>query len=410
MRDRPLLPAVTASSASSQYHERQDARFAETAAAVSAATGKPILTATELAVADPDNPGPAAVRATGRLCYASANRAVTALGHLWRYARFLASGGGEGSSLTVPGAPDAAGWCALLVVLVVVPAALLVWVATSSADTAERGEPPAVSVVPAAPARPRRTPLLSAAGCPAWSPASSRPRTSWPASPRSPATLPAPDLRAAAAVDGAVVYDSNGGEPVLPASNMKLVVGGGRARQARAPTTASRPPSSRARRRHALPRGRRRSGARHPGLPRRRQRPGRSATGRASCRRRPSTSTRPSSSWPTPSSPPASRQVPAVVGDDSRYDQERFVPSWPAGYAAGLEAGPLGALMVDDAFATFTPTVHAGRPIRPRTPPPTSPTAAAGAGVAGGRRPAGAAPPDATALTSDPARRRSPTC
>ena len=43
------------------YHERQDARFAEAAADVSDATGKPILTATELAVADPDNPGPAAV-------------------------------------------------------------------------------------------------------------------------------------------------------------------------------------------------------------------------------------------------------------------------------------------------------------------------------------------------------------
>jgi acyl-CoA synthetase (NDP forming) len=72
-----------------EYHERQDARFAETAAAVSEATGKPVLTASELGVADPANPGPAAVRATGRLCYQSPNRAVTALGHLYRYARFL---------------------------------------------------------------------------------------------------------------------------------------------------------------------------------------------------------------------------------------------------------------------------------------------------------------------------------
>ena len=69
------------------YHERQDARFAEAAAEISDRTGKPILTATELAVADPANAGPAAVRATGRLCYASANRAVTALEHLFRYAR-----------------------------------------------------------------------------------------------------------------------------------------------------------------------------------------------------------------------------------------------------------------------------------------------------------------------------------
>ena len=70
------------------YHERQDARFAEAAAELSIATGKPILVATELAVADPSNPGPATVRATGRLCYPSGDRAVNALGHLWTYSQF----------------------------------------------------------------------------------------------------------------------------------------------------------------------------------------------------------------------------------------------------------------------------------------------------------------------------------
>ena len=70
------------------YHERQDERFALAAAEVSDATGKPVLTATELAIASPDNPGPRAVRASGRLCYSSSNRAVTALEHMWRYARF----------------------------------------------------------------------------------------------------------------------------------------------------------------------------------------------------------------------------------------------------------------------------------------------------------------------------------
>jgi len=69
------------------YHERQDARFATAAAELSDRTGKPILCATELAVADPDNAGPAAVRASGRLCYPSGDRAVVALGHLYRYAR-----------------------------------------------------------------------------------------------------------------------------------------------------------------------------------------------------------------------------------------------------------------------------------------------------------------------------------
>ena len=71
-----------------EYHERQDRRFAEAAAQLSSETGKPILVATELAVADPSNAGPAAVRESGRLCYATGDRAVMALGHLWRYARF----------------------------------------------------------------------------------------------------------------------------------------------------------------------------------------------------------------------------------------------------------------------------------------------------------------------------------
>lgn len=75
------------------YHERQDARFAQAAHDASLATGKPILTATELAVAFPDNPGPATVRANGRLCYPSADRAVKALGHLIRRRNFVTSRG-----------------------------------------------------------------------------------------------------------------------------------------------------------------------------------------------------------------------------------------------------------------------------------------------------------------------------
>jgi acetyltransferase len=75
-----------------EFHERQDRRYAQVAAEVSATTGKPILVATELAVTDPDNPGPRAVRDTRRLCYSSAHRAVAALEHLWRRARFLNAG------------------------------------------------------------------------------------------------------------------------------------------------------------------------------------------------------------------------------------------------------------------------------------------------------------------------------
>jgi acetyltransferase len=71
-----------------EYHERQDTRFAEAAHQLSLQTGKPILTATELAVADPSNAGPAAVRASGRLCYPSGERAVAALGHMLRRVQY----------------------------------------------------------------------------------------------------------------------------------------------------------------------------------------------------------------------------------------------------------------------------------------------------------------------------------
>ena len=70
------------------YHRRQDERFAQAAAELSNRYNKPILTATELAWADRDNPGPTAVRASGKFCYSSGNRAVSALGHLYRYAEF----------------------------------------------------------------------------------------------------------------------------------------------------------------------------------------------------------------------------------------------------------------------------------------------------------------------------------
>ncbi len=67
------------------FHERQDARYAEAACDAGDQYGKPVLVATELAITHPDNPGPRTVRERGRLAYASANRAVAALDHLWRY-------------------------------------------------------------------------------------------------------------------------------------------------------------------------------------------------------------------------------------------------------------------------------------------------------------------------------------
>jgi D-alanyl-D-alanine carboxypeptidase/D-alanyl-D-alanine-endopeptidase (penicillin-binding protein 4) len=46
----------------------------------------------------------------------------------------------------------------------------------------------------------------------------------------------------------------------------------------------------------------------------------------------------------------------SVVGDDSRYDAQRFLPQWPTRFATAAEIGPLSALMVNDAFVEFPPT------------------------------------------------------
>jgi acetyltransferase len=71
------------------YHERQDARFAEAADELIKETGKPILIASELAIADPENAGPRTVRETGRYCFPSGHRAVAALAHMVRYSNYI---------------------------------------------------------------------------------------------------------------------------------------------------------------------------------------------------------------------------------------------------------------------------------------------------------------------------------
>jgi len=70
------------------YHERQDSRFAQSAAEASSRTMKPILVATELTITDPDNAGVKAVKDLGQYCFPSGPRAVKALEHLYRYSRY----------------------------------------------------------------------------------------------------------------------------------------------------------------------------------------------------------------------------------------------------------------------------------------------------------------------------------
>lgn len=71
------------------FHDRQDRRYATEAASLSTSSGKPVLVATELAVADPGNAAVEGVRDTGRYCFPSAERAVVALDAAWRRRRWL---------------------------------------------------------------------------------------------------------------------------------------------------------------------------------------------------------------------------------------------------------------------------------------------------------------------------------
>jgi acetyltransferase len=75
------------------FHERQDRRYVEAARECSERHDKPVLSTTELVHTDitHQNPGPSGVREEGRICYASAHRAVRALRALVDYAEYRAT-------------------------------------------------------------------------------------------------------------------------------------------------------------------------------------------------------------------------------------------------------------------------------------------------------------------------------
>lgn len=87
-----------------------------------------------------------------------------------------------------------------------------------------------------------------------------------------------------------------------------------------------------------------------------------------------------------------------VVGDESRYDTQRYLPTWPEGYRTFPEIGPQSALSVNDGYSPFDPL----------TPSPAPATASAlilaleleERGVTIDGEPGeGATPPEATELT-----------
>ncbi len=71
-----------------EYHERQDTRYATAAVELSRKYAKPVLVATELADAQPGNPGIVKLKELGAFAYPSSHQAATALEHLFRYRRW----------------------------------------------------------------------------------------------------------------------------------------------------------------------------------------------------------------------------------------------------------------------------------------------------------------------------------
>jgi D-alanyl-D-alanine carboxypeptidase/D-alanyl-D-alanine-endopeptidase (penicillin-binding protein 4) len=59
-----------------------------------------------------------------------------------------------------------------------------------------------------------------------------------------------------------------------------------------------------------------------------------------------------------------------VVGDDSRYDAQRWVPTWPSRYKSDPSIGPISALAVNDGFTGYADTPDRLNPLRRAGDPP----------------------------------------
>jgi D-alanyl-D-alanine carboxypeptidase/D-alanyl-D-alanine-endopeptidase (penicillin-binding protein 4) len=91
-----------------------------------------------------------------------------------------------------------------------------------------------------------------------------------------------------------------------------------------------------------------------------------------------------------------------VIGDESRYDQQRYVPTWRPSYQSTGEVGPLSALSVNDGFVAVQPTpVPSRQPAQDAAATCTALLKAQGVAVDGSPA-AGRAPAGATTITSMP--------
>jgi D-alanyl-D-alanine carboxypeptidase/D-alanyl-D-alanine-endopeptidase (penicillin-binding protein 4) len=95
-----------------------------------------------------------------------------------------------------------------------------------------------------------------------------------------------------------------------------------------------------------------------------------------------------------------------VLGDDSRYDTQRYVDRWPSRFIDQNQTGPLSALTVNQGFTSFPSVADTGAPETPASDPPAFAAAAltnllVERGVTvGGQPAAGAAPAGAVEIAA----------
>ena len=89
-----------------------------------------------------------------------------------------------------------------------------------------------------------------------------------------------------------------------------------------------------------------------------------------------------------------------IVGDESRFDTVRYLPSWKPGYITDNEIGPMSALIVNDNFAQFRPKKTIATPDPPRHGAVVLTDLLRGRGLVVAEAGAGAAPEGADAVAS----------